>query len=131
MLISVYCGSYSPFVPYTVIMSRYTKANHQVYMRFERRQYWQLSFMEPGLERELPRKLTFASSGKILELARKGEAWGTLENRRALERPVAAGKGGMSFATNSESVREAERTLIHRPKDSGPPYEEYPPLHAA
>jgi hypothetical protein len=63
-------------------------------MRFERRQYWHVSFMEPGLERELPRKLTFASSGKILELARKGEAWGTLENRRALERPVAAGKGG-------------------------------------
>jgi hypothetical protein len=50
---------------YTVIMSRYTKA-HQVYMRFERQQYWHVSFMEPGLERELPRKLTFASPGRIL-----------------------------------------------------------------
>ena len=79
---------------YTDSMSGYTKAIHPVYMRSERRQYWHVSFMEPGLERELPRKLTFASSGKILELARKGEAWGTLENGQALERAIAAGHGG-------------------------------------
>ena len=35
-------------------MPRYTKANHSVYMRFERRQYWHVSFVEAGLERELP-----------------------------------------------------------------------------
>jgi hypothetical protein len=52
------------------------KGDHHVYMRFERRQYWHVSFTEAGLERELPCKLTFTSSGKILELARKGEAWG-------------------------------------------------------
>jgi hypothetical protein len=75
-------------------MSRYTTANHHVYRRFERRQYWHVSFLEPGLERELPRKLTFSSPGKILELARKGEAWGTLEHRQALERAIETGQGG-------------------------------------
>ena len=38
--------------------------------------------------------LTFQSPGKILEVARKGEAWGTLENRRAPERAIEAGRGG-------------------------------------
>jgi hypothetical protein len=70
------------------------KGDHHVYMRFERRQYWHVSFTEAGLERELPCKLTFTSSGKILELARKGEAWGTLEIRQALERAIEAGQGG-------------------------------------
>jgi len=63
-------------------------------MRFELRQHWHVSFMEAGLETELPCKLTFTSPGKIIELARKGEAWGTLENRQALERAIAAGQGG-------------------------------------
>jgi hypothetical protein len=53
-----------------------------------------VQFTEAGLEIELPRKLTFTSPGKILELARKGEAWGTLENRQALERAIKAGSGG-------------------------------------
>jgi hypothetical protein len=75
-------------------MSRYTKANHRIYMRFERRQHWRVSFVEAGLETELPRKLTFMSPGEILELARRGEAWGTVEDRQALERAIAAGQGG-------------------------------------
>ena len=75
-------------------MSRYTKANHNVYMRFERRQHWHIAFFEAGLQTELPRKLVFTSPGKILELARKGEAWGTLENRQSLERAIEAGQGG-------------------------------------
>jgi hypothetical protein len=58
--------------------------------------------MEAGLERELPRKLTFKSPGKILELARKGEAWGTLENRQALERAIAAGQGGVYLRLTPE-----------------------------
>jgi hypothetical protein len=87
------CGIPRLLFAYTLSMSRYSKANHRVYMRFERRQYWHVSFMEAGLGRELPRKLTFKSPGKILELARKGEAWGTLENRQALERAITAGQG--------------------------------------
>jgi hypothetical protein len=59
-------------------MSRHTKANHRIYMRFERRQYWYVSIFEAGLETEMPRKLTFRDPGKILELARRGEAWGNV-----------------------------------------------------
>ena len=80
--------------PYTLTMSRYTNANHRIYMRFELRRYWHVTFLEPGLETELPRKLNFKSPGKILELARRGEAWGNLENRQALERAIEAGQGG-------------------------------------
>ena len=85
---------FSFYSPILVCMSRYTKANHSVYMRFELRQHWHVSFVEAGLERELPRKLTFKSPGKILELARRGEAWGNLESRQALEQAIAAGQGG-------------------------------------
>ena len=40
-------------------MSRYTKANHRVFMRFVRREVWHVTFLEPGLERPLPKTLTF------------------------------------------------------------------------
>jgi hypothetical protein len=72
------------------VMSRNTNANHRVYMRFQLHQVWHVAFLEAGLEAELPKKLTFTSPGKILELARRGEAWGTLENRQALERAIEA-----------------------------------------
>jgi hypothetical protein len=79
------------------MLRRVANANHHVCMRFELRQCWHVSFMEAGLEfmeagleRKLPRKLTFQSPGEILELARRGEAWDNLENRQALERGAAA-----------------------------------------
>jgi len=46
-------------------------------MRFVRRDIWHVTFLEPGLERPLPKKLTFKDEGKIRELARRGEAWQT------------------------------------------------------
>jgi hypothetical protein len=45
---------FSFYSPYTVYMSRYTNANHRIYMRFELRQLWHVSFLEAGLETELP-----------------------------------------------------------------------------
>jgi hypothetical protein len=68
----------SPFIRYTSRMSRLTKSNHSVYMRFEWQQYWHVTFLDTDLEHELPQKLTFESPGKILELARKskpGTTW--------------------------------------------------------
>jgi hypothetical protein len=90
-------------------MSRYSKANHHVYMRFELRQQWHVTFLEAGLERELPRKLTFQSPSKILELARRGEAWGTLENRQALERAIEAGQGGVYLRLTPEQYARLRR----------------------
>jgi hypothetical protein len=88
LLAHVPVNTFSVYSPKLACMSRYTKAKHSVYMRFERRQRWHVSFSEAGLETELPRKLTFRSSGKILELARRGEALGTLEDRQVLERAM-------------------------------------------
>ena len=62
---------YSPMVER---MSRYTKANHRVFMQFVRREVWHVTFLEPGLQKPLPKTLTFNDEGKIRELARRGEA---------------------------------------------------------
>jgi hypothetical protein len=90
-------------------MSRYTKANHRIYMRFHLSQVWHVTFLEPGLETELPKRLTFTSPGKILELARRGEAWGTLENRQALERAIEAGQGGCHLRLTPEQYARLRR----------------------
>lgn len=65
-------------------MSRYTKANHTVYMTFFLRDGWHIQFAEADLKTVLPRKVTFANPEKIRELARRGEAWGTSEARQML-----------------------------------------------
>jgi hypothetical protein len=91
-------------------MSRYTKANHRIYMRFELRQVWHVSFLEAGLQTELPRKLTFKSAGKILELARRGEAWGNLESRQSLERAIEAGQGGCYLRLTPEQYAKLRRS---------------------
>jgi hypothetical protein len=75
-------------------MSRYTKSNHRVLMRFVRRDVWHVTFLEPGLERPLPKTLTFRDEGKIRELARRGEAWGDSESRQMLEYAIEVGRGG-------------------------------------
>jgi hypothetical protein len=54
-------------------MSRYTKANHRIFMQFVRRDVWHVTFLEPGLERPLPKTLTFEDEGKLRELARRGK----------------------------------------------------------
>jgi len=97
------------YSPILVCMSRYTRANHSVYMRFELQQHWHVTFFEAGLERELPRKLTFQSAGKILELARKGEAWGNLESRQALESAIAAGRGGVYLKLTPDQYARLKR----------------------
>jgi hypothetical protein len=73
-------------------MSRYTKANHRVFMQFVRRDVWHVTFLEPGLQTPLPKTLTFR---QIRELARRGEAWQTSEDRQMLNYATAKGEGGV------------------------------------
>ncbi len=87
-------------------MSRYTEANHRIYMRFELRQLWHASFLEAGLETELPWRLTFKSSGKILELARRDEAWGTSEARQMIEHAIENGRGGCYLRRTPEQYKK-------------------------
>jgi hypothetical protein len=46
-------------------MSRYTKANHSVYMSFMSRDGWHVQFLEADLKTALPRKFAFADAEKI------------------------------------------------------------------
>jgi hypothetical protein len=82
----------SPILPY---MSRYDRPSHRVFMTFFYRKGWQVQFMEADLETPLPRTFTFADAEKIRELARRGEAMGTLEARQSLEHAVETGRGGV------------------------------------
>jgi hypothetical protein len=63
-------------------------------MQFVRRDMWHVTFLEPGLQTPLPKKLTFRDEGKIRELARRGEAWGTSEARQMLELASSRGEEG-------------------------------------
>ncbi len=58
-------------------------------MQFVRRDVWHVAFLEPGLQTPLPKKLTFKDEGKIRELARRGEAWQTSEDRQLLDYAIA------------------------------------------
>jgi hypothetical protein len=75
-------------------VSRYDKPTHQVYMYFFKRDGWQVQFLEADLKTPLPCKLTFAHADKIRELARRGEALGSLEQKQALEHAIETGRGG-------------------------------------
>lgn len=91
-------------------MSRYTKASHQVYMRFmSRDRGWFCEFLEPDLKTPLPKKLTFAHADKIRELARRGEAWGDLESKQALEHAITLGRGGVYLKLTTEQYAMLRR----------------------
>jgi hypothetical protein len=88
-------------------MSRYTKANHRILMQF----VWHVTFLEPGLETPLPKTLTFTDEGKIRELARRGEAGRTSEDRQMLDYAIAKGEGGVYLRLSARPVRTTEAAL--------------------
>lgn len=91
-------------------MSRYTQANHTVYLHFTSGPNgWQCKFLEADLKTSLPRTFTFANADKIKELARRGEAWGTLENRQALEHAIEMGRGGLYLKLTPEQYVKLRR----------------------
>jgi hypothetical protein len=95
---------------YTRDMSRYTKANHTVYLHFMSSQNgWHCQFLEADLKTSLPRTFTFAHADKIRELARRGEAWGTLESKQALEQAIEMGRGGLYLRLTPEQYAQLKR----------------------
>ena len=90
-------------------MSRYTKSNHRVFMHFVRRDLWHVSFLEPGLQTPLPKKLTFTDEGKIRELARRGEAWRNLESQKQLNDAIAKGEGGVYLRLSPHQYAQLRR----------------------
>jgi hypothetical protein len=61
-----------------------------------------VQFLEPDLKTPLPRKFTFADPEKIRELARRGEAWGNLESKQALEAAIETARGGIYLRLTPE-----------------------------
>ena len=86
-------STFAFYSPILGSMSRYTKSTHRVLMQFFRRDLWHVSFLEPGLQTLLPKKLTLTDEGKIRELARRGEAWRTSESQKQLNEAIARGEG--------------------------------------
>jgi hypothetical protein len=78
-------------------------------MQFVRRDVWHVTFLEPGLERPLPKTPTFKDEGKIRELARRGEAWGDSESRQMLEHAIENGRGGCNLRLTPEQYRRLRR----------------------
>jgi hypothetical protein len=75
-------------------MSRFDQPSHRVFMTFFYRSGWQVQFLEADAKTPLPRRFTFKDPDKIRELARKGEAMGTSEDRAMMEYAIEVGRGG-------------------------------------
>ena len=58
---------------------------------------WQVQFLEADARTPLPRRFTFRDPEKIRELARRGEAMGTSEDRQMLEYAINMGRGTFSL----------------------------------
>jgi hypothetical protein len=70
---------------------------------------WYCQFLEADLKTPLPRTFTFNHADKIRELARRGEAWGNLESKQALEHAIEVGRGGVYLRLTPEQYARLRR----------------------
>jgi hypothetical protein len=64
-------------------------------MSFMQSNGWYCQFLEADLKTPLPRKLTFSSPDKILQLAEHAGALKDLAARQAIEHGIEMGRGGV------------------------------------
>ena len=62
-----------------------------------------------GIPDPITQKLTFKDEGKIRELARRGEAWQTSEDRQMLDYAIAKGEGGVYLRLSPEQYARLRR----------------------
>jgi hypothetical protein len=74
----------------------------RVYMSFMLSGGWYCQFLESDLKTPLPRKLNFATEDKVTELVRRCGGLGNLEAKKALERALAMGRGGLYLNLTAE-----------------------------
>jgi hypothetical protein len=93
------------------VMSRYERPSHRVYMTFMLSHgSWFCQSLEADTKTPLPRKLNFADPEKIRELVRRGEAWGDLESKRALEHGIERGRGGVWLRLTPDQYARLRRS---------------------
>ena len=78
-------------------------------MQFVRRDVWHVTLLEPGLQPHCPKTLTFTDEGKIRELARRGEAWQTSEDRQMLNYAIAKGECGVYLRLSPDQYERLRR----------------------
>jgi hypothetical protein len=78
-------------------------------MSFMQSHGWYCQFLEEDLKTPLPRKLTLASSDRIMELAERVGALRNLESRQALEHGIGVGRGGVFLILSDEQYRKLRR----------------------
>ena len=69
------------------------RASHRVYMSYMQNRGWYCQFLEEDLKSSLPRKFTFATSDKVIELVERSGGIKNTEARQALEYGINIGRG--------------------------------------
>jgi len=71
-------------------------------MSFMLRQGWYCQFLEEDLKTALPRKLTFGTPDKIMELVERTGALRDLACRQAVQHGISEGRGGVWLVLTGE-----------------------------
>jgi hypothetical protein len=75
---------------------------HCVYMTFMDRYGWHCQFLEADLQTPLPRKLTFVTSDKIIELVERAGGFKDSAERQGFDNDIAIGHGGVYLSLTDE-----------------------------
>ena len=81
----------------------------RVYMSFMLNRGWSCQFLEADLKTPLPRKLTFSSPDKILQLAEHAGALKDLAARQAIEHGIEIGRGGVYLMLTPEQFAKLRK----------------------
>jgi hypothetical protein len=82
---------------------------HRVYMSFMDRYGWHCQFLEEDLKTPLPRKLTFKSPEKIIELIERAGGFKDSAERQAFDHGIAMGRGGVDLSLTDEQYAALKR----------------------
>jgi hypothetical protein len=83
---------------------------HRVLMQFMMAKGgWSVSFLEEDCKTSLPRRFTFQSELKILDLARHGGAEFNLAGRQAIEHGISMGRGSVWLSLTTEQSSKLRR----------------------
>jgi hypothetical protein len=84
-------------------------ASHRVYMSYMQNRGWYCQFLEEDLKTSLPRKFTFATSDKVIELVERSGGIKNTEARQALEYGINIGRGGVFLNLTEEQYSKLKR----------------------
>ena len=69
---------------------------------------WMCQFLEEDLKTALPRKFTFKTSDKVVQMAERGGADMNLAGRQALDHGLGIGRGGLWLLLDGTQYRKLQ-----------------------